>query len=137
VYNKKRKSGAYGFSKYNPDSQITYSESRDRYGNLIKHFYDYDNTGRRIYYAQKQDGEDDLVIIMEEFTKYHSNGYKNITTVFYKEKIITYRYLDIHGREINTRSIDTNTGITIEKEFDGYKGFKTKQYVSVCVPQIA
>jgi hypothetical protein len=45
--------------------------------------------------------------------------------------------LDTHGREIKTRCIDTNTGLTTEKEFDGYKGFRIKQYISVCVPRIA
>jgi hypothetical protein len=137
MYNRKNKPGAYGFSKYTPDGQVTYSESKDYYGNVVKHFYDYDTTGRRIYYAQKQDGEDDLITIMEEFTEYCPNGYKNVTTIFYKEKVINYRYLDTHGREIKTRCIDTNTGLTTEKEFDGYKGFRIKQYISVCVPRIA
>lgn len=133
----KRKSNSYGFSKYTQDGLVTYSESKDYYGKVIKHFYDYDSSGRRIYYAQKQQNEENnIVTLMEEFTQYKSNGSKTIITKFYKENTIAYRYIDSYGKEIKSSTIDINTGLTIEKEFDGYKGYINRQYISLCIPQL-
>lgn len=130
---KKKQKGHYGFSKYTQDGLVTYSESLDEDRNLIKHIYRYDHTGRRIYYAQKDYNDN---VIMEEFTQYKSNGSKNVITKFYKENTIVYRYIDSYGKEIKSSTIDINTGLTIEKEFDGYKGYINRQYISLCIPQL-
>lgn len=116
--NKFNRNGAYGFSKYNQDGLVTYSESRDKSGNLIKHYYEYDELGRRIHYIQTDiNGK----FIIEERTYYHPDGYKSIYMTFYKEKTYSERCIDRCGREVYIKSVDATTHIGKVKELDVYR----------------
>lgn len=57
-----------GYSKYDPEGRVVYYERRDGFGDLIQHFCDYDQFGRRCYYADMENGK----IVYEERYIYDS-----------------------------------------------------------------
>ena len=122
--NKFNSKGAYGFSKYTQDGLVTYSETKEKSGNLIKHYYEYDDSGRRTHYIQTDiDGR----FIMNEYTYYYPNGYKRIYVSFYKEKTYCERLIDRCGREVYIKSVDATTHLGKVKELDTYRN-KYKEY---------
>lgn len=64
-----RRNKGQGYSRYDKEGRVIYYERRDFiYGTkeVIQYFYDYDSTGRKIYYAVLENDK----IIIEEFYQY-------------------------------------------------------------------
>ena len=66
----KSKKKAIGFSRYDSKGNVVYSESLKKEGETVRHFYSYDDFGRRIHYRKEEDDN-----IFDESTTYLDNGY--------------------------------------------------------------
>lgn len=125
----------HGFSRYNEQGLVIYSESIGSTGNTITHHYEYDELGRRIHYYQKTwdydpaEGDEFEYIIFEEFTVYYDNGSSWVRAIDYNAKniyglmtgAITERTIDSNGRNQQIKSYDMVTGFGTLTVYDAYK----------------
>ena len=123
---KNKTNDAYGFSKYNQDGQVTYAETRDNDGNLIKHYYEYDMSGRRIHYIQSNVSTGNT---FTEYIQYMSNDSKWIYTVYSNSPIYYVRYVDKFDITLISKTVDTKRKVCIVKELDRYRNtYNTKEF---------
>lgn len=113
-----------GFSKYDSNGNVIYSESIWQDGWKVRHFYKYDEFNRRIEY--KRVVLDENFTTYEEYITYYSNGAKTIYTYNSNTKITGIKEYDGSGRMLSEKIIDINGFYT-------YKGYNqyTKKYVTV------
>lgn len=104
-----------GFSRYDRHGNVIYSESLGKEGEVLRHFYDYDENDRRIYY--KVVSEDDSY---EEITQYLPNNGKRLTCIFVPLYTVIVKEYNEMGRMLKSDSIDKN-GRIVHREFDGLK----------------
>lgn len=104
-----------GFSKYDKDGNVIYSESIGRKGETVRHFYNYDNFGRRIYYKKVE-----LDTIFEESIDYCTDGSYTINTSIMPEHTFYKRVYNSMGRIIKEVSEDREGNI-VHKVFDPYR----------------
>lgn len=71
----KSKKKAIGFSRYDSKGNVVYSESLKKEGETVRHFYSYDDFGRRIHYRKEEDDN-----IFDESTVYLDNGYIQVAS---------------------------------------------------------
>lgn len=114
---KSNKSGSYGYSKYDEDGRVIYSESTTKEGELLKHQYKYDSFGRRVYYETYTDN----VLTLKEYTSYRGND-KHITRIFYNERVYTDLVINGMGRIVYTKEIDLNTNISHTSTYNNSTG---------------
>lgn len=129
----KKKTGAYGFSKYDNEGRVTYSESKGSYGELVKHHYSYDNMGRRVYYAEYNND----VLTLEE-RKSYINNLTYVESIWYKENVYKTTIVNDMGRELMIKTINLNDNTSITKTFIPSTGtYDIKQSIEFFVPRIA
>lgn len=104
-----------GFSRYNKEGNVIYSESIGNEGETVRHFYDYDSQQHRIYYRKEE-----INSTFEEITEYSNNGYKTVYTSIMPEHIFYTRIYNSMGRMIEEVSED-KYGNIIHKVFDAYR----------------
>jgi hypothetical protein len=124
---KSNKSGSYGYSKYDEDSRVIYSESTTKEGELLKHHYKYDSFGRRVYYESYTDN----VLTLKEYTSYRGND-KHITRIFYNERVYTNLVINGMGRIVYTKEVDLNTNISYTSTYNNSTGL----YDTVNTPEL-
>lgn len=105
----------YGFSKYDSHGNVIYSESSGSEGELLRHFYAYDESDRRIYYKVESQKES-----YEEITQYLPNNGKKLTCIFVPLYTVIIKEYNEMGRMLKSDSIDKN-GRIVHREFDGLK----------------
>lgn len=124
----------YGFSKYDNEGRVIYSESKGVYGELIKHHYKYDALGRRIYYAEYNNDER----ILEEWYTYIDNlTYETI--IWYREEVFIQKTINSMGREIYIKTINLkdNQNTSTIKTYNSANGtYDIKQSAELFVPVI-
>lgn len=124
----------YGFSKYDNEGRVIYSESKGVYGELIKHHYKYDTLGRRTYYAEYNNDER----ILEEWYTYIDNlTYETI--IWYREEVFIQKTINSMGREIYIKTIilKDNQNTSTIKTYNSANGtYDIKQSAELFVPVI-
>lgn len=129
----KKKTGAYGFSKYDNEGRVTYSESKGSYGELVKHHYSYDDMGRRVYYAEYSND----VLVLEE-RKSYINNLTYVESIWYKENVYKTTIVNDMGRELMIKTINLNDNTSVTKTFISSTGtYDIKQSIEFFVPRIA
>lgn len=104
-----------GFSKYDRNGNVVYSESIGRKGETVRHFYNYDDIGRRIYYKKVE-----LDSVFEESIDYYIDGSYIINTSIMPEHTFCKREYNSMGRIIKEVSEDREGNIA-HKVFDPYR----------------
>lgn len=128
---KNNKQGTYGFSKYDNEGRVIYSESKGSFGELIKHHYKYNDLGMRIYYAEYTNDE----LTLEESKTYIGN-LTYINTILYKENVYNKKIVNSIGREIYIKSINLNDNSSITKIYDSDTYTYNVQYgFEIFIPQ--
>lgn len=95
-----------GFSQYDRKGNVIYSESIWEKGETVRHFYQYDDSERRIMY--KRIIESDIPEIYEEYTTYYDNGNKSVYVYNNISKITNIRVYNNLGRLLSEKIIDIN-----------------------------
>ena len=124
---KSNKSGSYGYSKYDEDGRVIYSESTTKEGELLKHHYKYDSFGRRVYYESYTDN----ALTLKEYTSYRGND-KHITRIFYNERVYTDLVINGMGRIVYTKEVDLNTNVSYTSTYNNSTGL----YDTVNTPEL-
>lgn len=128
----KKRTGAYGFSKYDNEGRVTYSESKGSYGELVKHHYSYDDIGRRVYYAEYIND----VLTLEE-RKTYINNLTYVESIWYKENVYKTTILNDMGRELMIKTINLNDNTSVTKTFIQSTGiYDIKQSIEFFIPRI-
>ena len=83
-----------GFSKYDRNGNVIYSESIGRKGETVRHFYNYDDFGRRIYYKKVE-----LDSVFEESIDYYIDGSYIINTSIMPEHTFCKREYNTLGKK--------------------------------------
>lgn len=111
-----------GFSKYDKNGNVIYSESIGNLGETVRHFYFYDDLNRRIRYRREE-----MLNTFEEVTEYFNDGSKQITTSNSNSSGWCTRMYNNMGRMIDEQTVDDcgNMIHTIYKH-DTYVTFKSK-----------
>lgn len=104
-----------GFSKYNQDGQVVYSESVGGKGEKVRHFYKYDEFQRRNYYYRETCDSS-----FEEITIYSDNGGKIIQTHHCPALLTCIRVYNKNGRLLEEHIKDDKTGQVIHKNYNTY-----------------
>ena len=129
----KKRTGAYGFSKYDNEGRVTYSESKGVDGELVKHHYSYDDIGRRVYYAEYNND----VLTLEE-RKSYINNLTYVESIWYKENVYKTTIVNDMGRELMIKTINLNDNTSITKTFIPSIGtYDIKQSIEFFIPRIA
>ena len=126
-----------GFSKYDSEGRVTYSESIDSEGETIRHFYKYDNTGRRIQY-RKTYFDIDNCEAMEEYTIYtedtiyHDDGSMVIIKMDWGKNDpyrhhYTEEYINPMGRKYCVKYIDVSNGHCTIQRYN----YNTRKYETI------
>jgi hypothetical protein len=103
-----------GFSKYDGNGNVIYSQGVGSLGEVVHHFYSYDNFGRRISYKKQ-----DSVNLFEEKTAYNDDGSKIIRSYDIPSYTFYKRLYNRNGRMIEETIIDHNGNI-VHKVYDPY-----------------
>jgi len=117
-----------GFSKYDSEGRVTYSESIDSEGETIRHFYKYDSLGRRVQYKTTYFDIDNCEVL-EEYTIYEENTYYYddgsmlvMKADWGKNDPYRHHYTEEHitsmGRKDYIKYVDMATGHCIIKRFN-------------------
>ena len=114
-----------GFSKYDKRGNVIYSENKS-VGEIVRHFYSYDENNRRIMYKRESSNGDTF----EEHTEYHNNGYKSIITYRTPEHVYIKKMYNSDGRMIEQIIVNNINGDIIHSTYnyttDKYDVHKTK-----------
>lgn len=129
----KKRTGAYGFSKYDNEGRVTYSESKGVDGELVKHHYSYDDIGRRVYYAEYSND----ILTLEE-RKSYINNLTYVESIWYKENVYKTTIVNDMGRELMIKTINLNDNTSVIKTFIPSTGrYDIKQSIEFFIPRIA
>lgn len=125
-FNKMRKNTfkkGVGFSKYDSNGNVVYSESVGRNGETVQHFYEYDNLGRRNKYSEVSNSG----ILMVEYTRYDNTGsvYKYIWNEIHHTS--TIKIINNMGRVTYSKTINSDTGKYTTTIYDSYKDKNIKE----------
>lgn len=106
-----------GFSRYDSDGNVIYSESIGNAGEIVRHFYFYDDLQRRTHYSREEKDN-----VFSEFTKYYNDGSKEILS-FNSNDCGGYchKLYNNMGRMIK-EIIEDSAGNIIHKDYDPYTG---------------
>lgn len=116
-----------GFSKYDNDGRVIYSESINCNGDTIRHYYEYDDLGRRVVYRQRmydpdfKTGEMDDLLILEELTIYYRDGSSYKSNANFVTGILRETSINNMGREVNIKEFSMDTGYGTEKIWNAYR----------------
>lgn len=127
-----------GFSKYNSEGLVTSSENQEVVLGLrrkVRHFYNYDNNQRRIYYKKAYINDNGLLeTLIEETTRYENNNIVKTTADFLENKVIIKSYNNM-DRLLYIKTIDMYTGEYTEKKYNSYKStYDISKGVELFVP---
>ena len=128
--NKKKNNSRFGYSKYDDNGNVIYSENRleglgHSIGPLCKHYYKYDDRGRRIFYKEVIVYDDGTLFTRFEETKtYRNNGTVFITRTYYDTFIYCTELVNSMGRELYSKTIDMTRHTSTERVFN----FMTNRY---------
>lgn len=113
------------FSRYDKSGNVIYSETKS-VGEIVRHFYSYDENNRRIEYKSESSNGN----MFEEHTEYHDNGYKNIITYRIPEHVYIKKMYNSDGRMIEQTIVNNINGDIIYSTYnyitDKYDVHKTK-----------
>lgn len=104
-----------GFSKYDNNGNVIYSESVGIEGETVRHFYFYDEFGRRIRYKKEESNN-----IFEEYTKYLNNGSKEVISIILPSYTMCIRKYNNLGRLLEEETQDKE-GNGIRRIYDAYR----------------
>lgn len=121
-----------GFSKYDNEGRVIYSETKNPNGDITKHHYNYDSLGRRIYYDEYNNGE----LILKE-TKTYINNLTYVESIWYKENVYKISIVNNMGRELMIKTINLNDNTSITKTYNVKTcTYDTKQSIEFFIPRI-
>lgn len=107
-----------GFSRYDNMGNVIYSESIGKNGETVRHFYKYDDFGRRIEYSELDENSNIIII---EHTSYENNGnvYKYIWDDIHHTS--TIMIINSMGRTVYSKFVNSDTGQYTINTYNNYK----------------